>query len=104
MNYCVKGRRDGCGENFGSVAAFSAHRIGNHDYLYSEGLNFDPPVEDGRRCLTTWEIQHLTRAEYAALVGNTPPKRGRDELMFARNKHGAWSIAEDLESARRINA
>lgn len=32
------------------MRAFDGHRVGVHEYLYSEGLRLDPPREDGRRC------------------------------------------------------
>jgi hypothetical protein len=34
------------------VSAFDNHRVGKHAYMHSEGLKLDPPVEDGRRCLS----------------------------------------------------
>lgn len=48
MNLCR-----GCGEDFGSVGAFDAHRVGVFDYTFEQGLALDPPVENGRRCLST---------------------------------------------------
>ena len=46
MNLCRA-----CGENFGSVAAFDAHRVGKHAYDYS------PQRPDGRRCLSVKEVR-----------------------------------------------
>lgn len=45
-----------CGEDFGSVSAFDAHRVGRHAYTHAEGLAMDPPREDGRRCLMPSEL------------------------------------------------
>lgn len=46
-----------CGLDFSSVAAFDAHRVGQHAYTYEEGLLFDPPRLDGRRCLSRDEMR-----------------------------------------------
>jgi hypothetical protein len=54
MNLCRS-----CGEDFNSVEAFDSHRVGKHEYTYSEGAAFDPPVEDGRRCLSAEELVDL---------------------------------------------
>ena len=48
MNLCRA-----CGEDFGSVGAFEAHRVGKHAYLWS------PEHEDGRRCLDKEELTEL---------------------------------------------
>ena len=45
-----------CGEDFGSVGAFDAHRVGKHAYDFAEGLDMEPPREDGRRCLDAGEL------------------------------------------------
>jgi hypothetical protein len=46
----------GCGVDFSSVKAFDAHRVGVHAYDFAEGLETDPPREDGRRCLDEQEM------------------------------------------------
>ena len=46
----------GCGRDFASVDAFDRHRVGSHLFTYSEGLAFDVPREDGRRCLDADEM------------------------------------------------
>jgi hypothetical protein len=74
VNYCRS-----CREDFSSIANFDRHRVGKHEYTYWEGLKFDPPVEDGRRCLRTQE-----------LVG-----RG-----FRRDKYGRWSDPTRTPEAR----
>ena len=43
-----------CDRDFSSVAAFDRHRVGVHEYTYSEGL--DLGREDGRRCLDMDEL------------------------------------------------
>lgn len=78
-----------CKQQFGSTAAFDQHRVGSHDYTSTEGLNMSPPREDGRRCLSTREIEH---------------RRLRDgALMFGKNSYGQWSLLANLESARKLN-
>lgn len=52
VNVCAE-----CGEDFGSVRLFDAHRVGKHAYTFSEGLGMDPPREDGRRCLSIEEMR-----------------------------------------------
>jgi len=47
LNYCR-----GCDQDFGSVELFDRHRVGQHGYLYDEGLRMTPPKKDGRRCLS----------------------------------------------------
>lgn len=73
MNLCRS-----CGEDFGSVSAFDAHRIGKHDYLYSD----EHP--DGRRCLSVEEMESSER--------------------FTRNGRDRWSLAGHLEDARKVAA
>jgi hypothetical protein len=53
VNLC---RAQGCGADFGSVTLFDAHRVGRHEYTFSEGFELDPPREDGRRCLDPDEM------------------------------------------------
>jgi hypothetical protein len=72
-----------CGEDFGSVAAFDAHRVGRHAYTYSEGARMDPVREDGRRCLSVEELH---------------------ERGFVRNARGRWSIASHAERGRALKA
>ena len=38
------------------MASFDRHRVGSHAYTYGEGLSFDVPREDGRRCLDSAEM------------------------------------------------
>jgi hypothetical protein len=51
MNLCRE-----CREDFGSVGAFDAHRVGKHAYTFLEGIRMAPAVEDGRRCLGIDEL------------------------------------------------
>jgi hypothetical protein len=60
---------DACHEDFGSLSAFDAHRVGRHGYSLTEGLRREPPVEDGRRCLAPWELE---------------------AAGWARDQHGRW--------------
>jgi hypothetical protein len=99
FDYCTfstKGKRHmaftdhcrACDQDFGSVKAFDMHRVGTHEYSYSEGLQMTPPREDGRRCLSEREI------------ANTPRSRTDPRPLFVPNKRGKWSLAGDLEKAR----
>lgn len=51
-SYCTS-----CGRDFVGDSYFDQHRTGTHEYTYSEGLNRDPPVEDGRRCMDVEEMR-----------------------------------------------
>ena len=68
MNQCAT-----CGEDFVSLEGFDAHRVGEHDYTFAEGLRMNPPVEDGRRCLDVAEML---------------------EAGWHRDKNGRWVVAE----------
>lgn len=50
-SYCTS-----CGKDFSHDGLFDRHRIGTHEYTYSEGLKLDPPKVDGRRCKTEQEM------------------------------------------------
>jgi hypothetical protein len=52
MNLCGS-----CDKDFSSIKGFDAHRVGVHEYTYSEGVAMTPMREDGRRCLSTDEIR-----------------------------------------------
>jgi len=69
-----------CGEDFSSLRNFDRHRVGVHEYTYSEGLKLEPIREDGRRCLDADEIQ---------------------ALGLVRDKNGRWS---DPEATARAQA
>jgi hypothetical protein len=71
-----------CGEDFASVAAFDAHRVGRHAFTFAEGLRMEPPREDGRRCLHPVEMT---------------------ERGIALNSKGRWQlIAKVLHAHRRF--
>jgi hypothetical protein len=70
MNVC-----GACGLDFGGIAAFDAHRVGRHEYTLAQGLQMDPPREDGRRCLDLDE-----------LLG----------LGFVQNAYGRWTTPENV--------
>lgn len=75
MNLCRS-----CNSDFSSVRLFDRHRIGTHEYLFSEGLNMEPPREDGRRCLDEEEMV---------------------ALGWERNRLGRWSDPQAVEAARK---
>ena len=79
-----------CNQDFGSVNAFDMHRVGNHEYTYSEGLKQDPPIEDGRRCLTVHELERVT------------DRKG--ELMFTQRTPGLWSLTASVKGGERMRA
>lgn len=83
MNLCSS-----CGEDFGSVEAFDLHRVGTHDYTYSEGVSLQPMREDGRRCLWRSELKHLAHSDGSA--------------VFCRNRKGLWSLSRSLQKARKL--
>lgn len=83
MNCCRS-----CNQDFGSVSAFDAHRTGTHAYTYSEGLKQEPPVENGRRCLSTREMANTTLQDGTS--------------KFIVNKRGQWSLARGVGKARTI--
>lgn len=51
-NYCRS-----CRQDFSSTSLFDQHRVGKHEYTYSDGLDMEPPQEDGRRCLEITEME-----------------------------------------------
>jgi hypothetical protein len=66
-----------CGEDFGSVSAFDAHRVGKQEHP------FGPAHPDGRRCLSIVELRER---------GWTEDGRGR----WRRASDGApWASSED---------
>lgn len=85
MNFCRS-----CNTDFGSVAAFDAHRTGVHAYTFMEGARRVPPVEDGRRCLDVREMASMRRRDGGA--------------VFAVNARGSWSLAQSVEAAREAFA
>ena len=46
----------GCGQDFTSTSLFDRHRVGRCEYTVEQGLELDPPCEDGRRCLDVDEM------------------------------------------------
>ena len=83
MNLCTT-----CGEDFGSLEAFDAHRVG--DYLQRGPSEYGGSLEDwapvkGRRCLTVEEME-------------SGSFRGR---QFVRNGHGRWSLEKRLNRSRK---
>jgi hypothetical protein len=72
-----------CGSDFTSLETFDAHRVGTHEYTFNEGLKFEPPVEDGRRCLNADEMR---------------------EKGWAPDDKGRWVNTARAERARRAFA
>ena len=78
MNFCRS-----CRQDFSSIRAFDVHRVGRHDYSFREGLEREPSVEDGRRCLDPDELC----------------ERGLE--LDAR---GRWALREHAERGRALGA
>jgi hypothetical protein len=76
MNLCTA-----CGLDFGSVGAFSAHRVGKHEYDWS------PEREDGRRCLDTDELRE--RGWKQDTRGRWRQPADPDALLRIRESRGA---------------
>jgi len=72
-----------CRQDFSGTKMFDRHRVGVHEYTFAEGLEMDPPREDGRRCLDADEMT---------------------ALGWARDEHGRWIDPERVEAARRAFA
>ena len=82
LNYCRE-----CGKDFSAEYIFDSHRVGVHDYTYSEGLRFNPPVEDGRRCMTEEEmiesgLRPMTEDEMASTKKQKHRIRFNVEMWF----------------------
>jgi hypothetical protein len=75
MNLCRA-----CDQDFSSVLLFDRHRVGKHEYTYHEGLKFEPPVEDGRRCLTVAEMT---------------------DKGWERDRRGRWSDPKEVARTRQ---
>jgi len=70
-----------CKQDFGSVSAFDAHRVGKHAYTFQEGLAMEPVRWDGRRCLGTDELE---------------------TLGWHQDTHGRWRQPLDEKAALRL--
>jgi hypothetical protein len=83
MNLCTT-----CGEDFGSVESFDAHRVGNYPQRgpseYEGSLEAWTP-DKGRRCLTVEEME-------------SGSFQGR---QFVRNGRGRWSLEKRLNRSRK---
>ena len=72
-----------CGSDFTSLELFDRHRVGTHAYTYVEGLRFDPPREDGRRCLSLEEMAAKGWEQDARSRWVDPARSGRASERFA---------------------
>jgi hypothetical protein len=82
VNFC-----SACGEDFGSVESFDAHRVGRFPQVGPseyEGSIEDWAPDKGRRCLTVEEME-------------SGSFRGR---QLVRNKCGRWSLEKRLNRSR----
>jgi hypothetical protein len=83
-----------CGEDFSSIEGFDAHRVGTHDYTYSEGLKLEPAVEDGRRCLYVWELEGLGWERNASNRWFDPTRVARARERFGRPENRPPKLTE----------
>jgi hypothetical protein len=88
LNLCTA-----CELDFASVSAFDRHRVGSHAYDFPEGLDFDPPREDGRRCLDEQEMSE-SGMEKNARGRWSLPTTSQDEARFARLRNPLRSCLE----------
>jgi hypothetical protein len=82
MNLCTT-----CGEDFGSIESFDAHRVGNYPQRGPseyEGSIEEWTADKGRRCLTVEEME-------------SGSFRSR---QFVRNGRGRWSLEKRLNRSR----
>jgi len=70
----------GCRQDFSGTRMFDRHKVGEHSFTYSEGLDMDPPREDGRRCLDIDEME---------------------AMGWIKDKRGRWCDPEAVEAARK---
>lgn len=73
-NYCRSCRHD-----FSSLEGFDRHRVGKHDYLYSEV----PSRPDGRRCLSGDELLALGYEMDGRGRWFDPARAARTRVAFA---------------------
>jgi len=87
LNLC---RSCGCG--FASVSAFDRHRVGVYVYTHAQGLELDPPREDGRRCLDAGEMLE---------AGMAPDVRGRWSIV-PRSPHSLKGVKTRITYAAAL--
>jgi hypothetical protein len=91
LNLCTT-----CKADFGSVLAFDTHRVGKHAYTYLEGVQMNPPREDGRRCLDSDEMlerrMELDKRERPGPRGLQP-----DYVSFERHLEIYEAVSGDRE-------
>jgi hypothetical protein len=46
-----------CGRDFTGDSMFEAHRVGDPEFTYEQGLAMEPMREDGRRCMDEDEMR-----------------------------------------------
>jgi hypothetical protein len=90
-----------CGNDYGSVSAFDAHRVGKHAYTFSEGLRRSPPVEDGRRCLHPSELLEKGWSRDKAGRWRTPV-REKASLRLAHLRRNATQPQLGLGDAEKF--
>jgi hypothetical protein len=85
-----------CGEDFGSLSAFDAHRVGRHDYLWS------PEREDGRRCLDVDELERAGWHRDSCGRWRRPVRDAGALLSFMHSRRGAETPSPDPEPISRV--
>jgi hypothetical protein len=99
-----------CGLHFSSVAAFDAHRIGEHAYTLEQGLLFDTPRSDGRRCLSRdemsangWAVDGRGRLVHPREARRIR-RQGRAEALVDHSSHRADRSPTPLSCAAQIDS
>lgn len=104
-----------CREHFGSTGAFDEHRIGSCAYTYAEGLDMDPPREDGRRCLDPTELRehgwyknglgHWRKKRFATTVRLREARGGHERVeQMTQDELSFWQDVLDKAAEDRDEA
>jgi hypothetical protein len=92
MNICRA-----CNEDFGSVSAFDAHRVGVHVYTVAEGFAMDSPRDDGRRCMDADELEQAGWHRDSHGRWRRPIRDAGALLSFMHSRRGAETPSLDAE-------
>jgi hypothetical protein len=91
-----------CGEDFGSVSAFDAHRTGRHEYALAAGLRMDPPRDDGRCCLDVTELEEAGWHRDSCGRWRRPIRDAGALLSFMHSRRAPETPAPDPEAVSGV--
>jgi hypothetical protein len=97
MNLCRA-----CGEDFGSVSAFDAHRTGTHEYALAKGFRMEPPRDDGRRCLEADELERAGWHRDSRGRWRRPIRDASALLSFMHSRRGAETPSPGLDAVSGV--